>query len=54
MPDGILVWAYWLIGLSLVTCLSVYIVRNYGAYAFAALTAFYIITSQPRRFLPPG
>lgn len=43
MPDGILVWGYWLIGLSLVTYLSVYIVRQHREYAFAALTAFYII-----------
>ncbi len=43
MPDGLLVWTYWLIGLTLVTYLSVYIVRNYREYAFAALTAFYVI-----------
>ncbi|MDG6256772.1 MAG: queuosine precursor transporter [Methanomicrobiaceae archaeon] len=43
MPDGILVWVYWLIGLSLVTYLSVYIVRRHREYAFAALTGFYII-----------
>lgn len=43
MPDGILVWIYWLIGLSLVTYLSVYIVRRHREYAFAALTGFFII-----------
>ncbi|HDR73079.1 MAG TPA: VUT family protein [Methanoculleus sp.] len=38
-----LVWVYWVIGLSLVTYISVYIVRRHREYAFAALTGFYII-----------
>ncbi|HOX35048.1 MAG TPA: queuosine precursor transporter [Methanoregulaceae archaeon] len=38
-----LVWVYWIISLTLVTYLSVRIVRRYPKHAFAALTGFYII-----------
>ena len=38
-----LVWISWIISLTIVTYVSVYIVRNYPKYAFAALTGFYII-----------
>jgi len=38
-----LVWIYWIVSLTIVTYASVYIVRNYPKYAFAALTGFYII-----------
>ncbi|NMB79422.1 MAG: queuosine precursor transporter [Methanomicrobiales archaeon] len=38
-----LFWICWILSLTLVTYLSVYIVRNYRQYAFSALVAFYII-----------
>jgi queuosine precursor transporter len=39
----LLFWICWLASLTLVTYLSVYIVRNYPKYAFTTLVAFYII-----------
>lgn len=38
-----LVWIYWIISLTIVTYASVYIVRKYPQYGFAALTGFYIV-----------
>ena len=38
-----LVWILWVISLTIVTYVSVYIVRHYPGYAFTALTGFYIL-----------
>ena len=38
-----LVWIYWLVGLTIVTYVSAYIVRRYRDEGYAALTAFYAI-----------
>ncbi len=38
-----IVWLYWIVSLTLVTCASAYIVKNYREIGFAALTAFYTV-----------
>lgn len=38
-----LVWLYWIISLTLVTYVSVQIIKKYPHYGFAALTSFYVI-----------
>jgi queuosine precursor transporter len=38
-----LVWVYWIIGLSLATAISVIVVKRYSEYGFATLASFYII-----------
>ena len=38
-----LVWLYWIISLTLVTYVSVQIVKRYPQHGFAALTGFYVI-----------
>lgn len=38
-----LVWVYWVISLTLVTYVSVQIVKRFPQYGFAALTGFYVI-----------
>ncbi|HNX17536.1 MAG TPA: queuosine precursor transporter [Methanoregula sp.] len=38
-----LVWILWIICLTIVTYASVYIIRHYPAYAYTALTGFYIL-----------
>jgi len=38
-----LIWIYWIISLTLVTYVSVKIVKRYPQYGFAALTGFYVI-----------
>jgi len=42
MP-ALTVWIYWVVGLTIVTYASAYIVRKFHDYGFAALTAFYTI-----------
>jgi len=51
MLDGVMIWVYWLIGLSFVTYLSAYMVRHHREYAFAALTGFFIIYAGASQFL---
>ncbi|MDI6886041.1 MAG: queuosine precursor transporter [archaeon] len=41
--DMMQVWLYWIIGLTLVTYVSVQVIKKYPQYGFAALTGFYII-----------
>jgi len=41
--DIMLFWICWLISITLVTYLSVYIIRHYPQYAFSTLVGFYII-----------
>ncbi|MEM1550040.1 MAG: queuosine precursor transporter [Candidatus Methanomethylicia archaeon] len=38
-----MVWLYWIIGLTIVTYASVWIVKKFPQYGFAALTGFYVI-----------
>lgn len=38
-----IVWAYWIISLTIVTYASAYIIKKYKNYGFAALVAFYTI-----------
>lgn len=38
-----MVWLYWIIGLTIVTYASVWVVKKFPQYGFAALTGFYVI-----------
>ena len=46
-----MVWIYWLISLTLVTCVSAQIVKRFREHGFAALCSFYVIYLGASQFL---